>query len=165
MENGQVSINNTNDPSSFLSEIIGSSVTVKLNSGIIYKGELVAIDGYMNISLEKCEEIVEGSKKFYGDAFVRGNNVWKLLMMWNFISFSYVHLSSLKSPRSSKTLDLRAVTRKKSDPELRGERACSTRILSHTLLSSNKVVLAAALSHCKIDVFQISYFLFRKSLQ
>jgi len=29
----------------------------------------------MNISLEKCEEHVEGVKKrSYGDAFVRGNN-------------------------------------------------------------------------------------------
>jgi len=27
------------DPSGFLSEIIGAPVTVKLNSGIIYKGE------------------------------------------------------------------------------------------------------------------------------
>ncbi|RKF72673.1 U6 snRNA-associated Sm-like protein LSm6 [Golovinomyces cichoracearum] len=75
MENGNLSQSAANDPSNFLSEIIGSSVTVKLNSGIIYKGELVAIDGYMNISLEKCEEIVEDSKKHYGDAFVRGNNV------------------------------------------------------------------------------------------
>ncbi len=30
------------DPSGFLSEIIGSSVTVKLNSGVVYKGVLVA---------------------------------------------------------------------------------------------------------------------------
>ncbi len=35
----------------------------------------MAIDGYMNISLEKCEEHVDGVKKrSYGDAFVRGNN-------------------------------------------------------------------------------------------
>jgi U6 snRNA-associated Sm-like protein LSm6 len=27
------------DPSSFLSEIIGNAVTVKLNSGVIYKGK------------------------------------------------------------------------------------------------------------------------------
>jgi len=76
MENGNLSQGGGNDPSGFLSEIIGSSVTVKLNSGVVYKGELVAIDGYMNISLEKCEEHVEGVKKrSYGDAFVRGNNV------------------------------------------------------------------------------------------
>ncbi|CAD6504085.1 BgTH12-05825 [Blumeria graminis f. sp. triticale] len=75
MENGQLAQSGGNDPSVFLSEIIGNSVTVKLNSGVVYKGELVAIDGYMNISLEKCEEHVEGAKKSYGDAFVRGNNV------------------------------------------------------------------------------------------
>ncbi|KAI1002790.1 hypothetical protein K3495_g5414 [Podosphaera aphanis] len=76
MENGQLSQGGGDDPSSFLSEIIGNSVTVKLNGGAVYKGELVAIDGYMNISLEKCEEHVDGvKKKTYGDAFVRGNNV------------------------------------------------------------------------------------------
>ena len=30
------------DPSGFLSEIIGSAVTVKLNSGVVYKGLLLA---------------------------------------------------------------------------------------------------------------------------
>lgn len=29
------------DPSGFLSEIIGNPVTVKLNSGVVYKGALV----------------------------------------------------------------------------------------------------------------------------
>lgn len=37
MENGTQS--EGKDPSSFLSEIIGSAVTVKLNSGVIYKGK------------------------------------------------------------------------------------------------------------------------------
>lgn len=36
MENGANS--EGKDPSSFLSEIIGAPVTVKLNSGVIYKG-------------------------------------------------------------------------------------------------------------------------------
>ena len=82
------------DPSGFLSEIIGAPVTVKLNSGVVYKGiyglkpftshpttclrvlgELQSIDGYMNIALEKTEEYVNGQlRKNYGDAFVRGNN-------------------------------------------------------------------------------------------
>jgi U6 snRNA-associated Sm-like protein LSm6 len=87
------------DPSSFLSEVIGNAVTVKLNSGVIYKGkpvlslfngisyccygsltppsigELQSVDGYMNIALEKTEEYVNGVKRrTYGDAFVRGNN-------------------------------------------------------------------------------------------
>ncbi|ETI26991.1 U6 snRNA-associated Sm-like protein LSm6 [Cladophialophora carrionii CBS 160.54] len=64
------------DPASFLSSIIGVPVTVKLNSGVVYKGELQSVDGYMNIALEKCAEYVEGKlRRRYGDAFVRGNNV------------------------------------------------------------------------------------------
>ena len=87
MENSTAS-----DPSAFLSEIIGVPVTVKLNSGVVYKGkdapafvsgyelirlagELQSVDGYMNIALEKCEEYVNGKlRRTYGDAFVRGNN-------------------------------------------------------------------------------------------
>ncbi|RMJ27734.1 hypothetical protein PHISP_01378 [Aspergillus sp. HF37] len=64
------------DPSAFLGEIIGAPVTVKLNSGVIYKGELQSVDGYMNIALEKTQEFVNGKLRHnYGDAFVRGNNV------------------------------------------------------------------------------------------
>jgi U6 snRNA-associated Sm-like protein LSm6 len=63
------------DPASFLSSIIGVPVTVKLNSGVVYKGELQSVDGYMNIALEKCQEFVNGKlRRTYGDAFVRGNN-------------------------------------------------------------------------------------------
>lgn len=39
MENGASS--EGKDPSAFLSEIIGAPVTVRLNSGVIYKGSLV----------------------------------------------------------------------------------------------------------------------------
>ena len=72
------------DPASFLSSIIGVPVTVKLNSGVVYKGELQSVDGYMNIALEKCAEYVEGKlRRRYGDAFVRGNNgTFRLLDMW-----------------------------------------------------------------------------------
>ena len=35
MENGATS---SKDPSGFLSEILGAPVTVKLNSGVVYKG-------------------------------------------------------------------------------------------------------------------------------
>lgn len=38
MENGTLSQGEGKDPSSFLGEIIGSPVTVKLNSGVVYKG-------------------------------------------------------------------------------------------------------------------------------
>ena len=37
MENGATS--DGSDPSSFLQEIIGAPVTVKLNSGVVYKGK------------------------------------------------------------------------------------------------------------------------------
>ncbi|KAM7197659.1 Like-Sm (LSM) domain containing protein [Naviculisporaceae sp. PSN 640] len=76
MENGAISQAEGKDPAGFLSDIIGNPVTVKLNSGVVYKGELQSVDGYMNIALEKTEEYVNGVKKrSYGDAFVRGNNV------------------------------------------------------------------------------------------
>lgn len=39
MENGTPSAGDGKDPSGFLSEIIGNPVTVKLNSGVVYKGE------------------------------------------------------------------------------------------------------------------------------
>ena len=82
------------DPSGFLSEIIGAPVTVKLNSGVVYKGllvrstvdttllildqgELQSVDGYMNIALEQTREYVDGKhRRDYDDAFVRGNNGW-----------------------------------------------------------------------------------------
>lgn len=41
MENGAPQ-NEGRDPSGFLSQIIGNAVTVKLNSGVVYKGELEA---------------------------------------------------------------------------------------------------------------------------
>jgi small nuclear ribonucleoprotein (snRNP)-like protein len=90
MENGE---NEARDPSGFLSAIIGAPVTVKLNSGLVYKGrasqnikrkyevltrtagELQSVDGYMNIALEQTKEYVNGQlSKTYGDAFIRGNN-------------------------------------------------------------------------------------------
>ena len=77
MENHTTSATTTDpkDPASFLSSIIGVPVTVKLNSGVVYKGELQSVDGYMNIALEKCAEYVNGQlRRNYGDAFVRGNN-------------------------------------------------------------------------------------------
>ncbi|KAA8905572.1 putative small nuclear ribonucleo protein SmF [Sphaerosporella brunnea] len=65
----------SSDPSSFLSEIIGGPIVVKLNSGVEYRGELSSVDGYMNIALEKTEEYVAGRlRNRYGDVFIRGNN-------------------------------------------------------------------------------------------
>lgn len=39
MENGTTSQGEGKDPSGFLSDIIGNPVTVKLNSGVVYKGQ------------------------------------------------------------------------------------------------------------------------------
>jgi U6 snRNA-associated Sm-like protein LSm6 len=39
MENGDLNQGEGKDPSNFLAEIIGSPVTVKLNSGVVYKGQ------------------------------------------------------------------------------------------------------------------------------
>lgn len=39
MENGAITQAEGKDPSGFLSEIIGNPVTVKLNSGVVYKGK------------------------------------------------------------------------------------------------------------------------------
>ena len=73
MDNGAPS--DSRDPAAFLGEITGVAVTVKLNSGVVYKGELQSVDGYMNIALEKCQEFVNGQlRRSYGDAFIRGNN-------------------------------------------------------------------------------------------
>ncbi|KAH9888198.1 like-Sm domain-containing protein [Xylariomycetidae sp. FL2044] len=77
MENGTIATQNEGkDPASFLEGLHGNPVTVKLNSDVVYKGDLQSIDGYMNIALEKTEEYVNGVKRrTYGEAFVRGNNV------------------------------------------------------------------------------------------
>ncbi len=38
MENGNITQGEGKDPSTFLSEIIGNQVVVRLNSGVIFKG-------------------------------------------------------------------------------------------------------------------------------
>jgi U6 snRNA-associated Sm-like protein LSm6 len=64
------------NPSEFLQSVIGRSVICKLNNGVIYRGVLVALDGYLNVALEQTEEYVGGQLKGrYNDAFLRGNNI------------------------------------------------------------------------------------------
>lgn len=66
---------NKTNPSSFLSDIIGSSINVKLHNGVCYTGSLLSIDGYMNITLEAGNEICNGKTvSTYPDVFIRGNN-------------------------------------------------------------------------------------------
>lgn len=70
----EIATSNT-DPSNFLSNVIGSSVVVKLHNGVEYSGNLQSIDGYMNIVLDDGKELVGGREiRNYGDVFIRGNN-------------------------------------------------------------------------------------------
>ncbi|KNC50214.1 U6 snRNA-associated Sm-like protein LSm6 [Thecamonas trahens ATCC 50062] len=63
-------------PSEFLATVLGRPVEVKLDTGVVYKGVLASLDGFMNLVLEQTEEFVNGKKtRAYGDAFLRGNNV------------------------------------------------------------------------------------------
>lgn len=63
------------DPSTFLSDIIGSEVVVKLHNNVQYLGNLQSIDGYMNVVLDEAKELVgDNVKRTYKDVFIRGNN-------------------------------------------------------------------------------------------
>lgn len=67
----------TKSPSDFLNTVLGKDVVVRLNSGVDYKGQLVCLDSFMNLAMEGTEEFEgERLKAKYGDAFLRGNNVY-----------------------------------------------------------------------------------------
>ncbi|KAF7976221.1 hypothetical protein HWV62_7238 [Athelia sp. TMB] len=82
-------------PTAFLKGVVGKEVVVRLVSGVDYRGAhpsafffpqrslirvsisgvLACLDGYMNIALERAEEVVRGrATSRFGDAFIRGNN-------------------------------------------------------------------------------------------
>lgn len=62
-------------PRDFLNVVLGRPVVVKLNSGVVYRGILACLDGFMNIAMEQTEEYANGQLKTkYGDCFIRGNN-------------------------------------------------------------------------------------------
>ena len=61
--------------SDFLKSMLGKQVLVKLNDGIEYKGKLACLDGFMNVTLSQATEIAADKTTFYGDLFLRGNNV------------------------------------------------------------------------------------------
>jgi U6 snRNA-associated Sm-like protein LSm6 len=63
-------------PSDYLKTVLGRPVSIKLVNGIVYKGILACLDGYLNVALEQCIEIdLKGQTRNYGDAFIRGNNI------------------------------------------------------------------------------------------
>lgn len=63
------------NPSDFLKQALGRSVSVKLTNNTEYRGILICLDQNLNIALEQCEEVVNNVViQRFGDAFIRGNN-------------------------------------------------------------------------------------------
>ncbi|AAS51430.1 ACR204Cp [Eremothecium gossypii ATCC 10895] len=66
--------------STFLSNIIGKPVNVKLHSGMLYQGTLESIDGFMNVALVDASEYYESEQnpvihRYESDVFLRGTQV------------------------------------------------------------------------------------------
>lgn len=64
-------------PSAYINGITRKPVIVKLNNGSDFRGILASLDERMNIAMENTKEYLDGELvKTYGDAFIRGNNVY-----------------------------------------------------------------------------------------
>lgn len=65
------------NPKPFLADLVGKQVLVKLKWGHMeYQGTLNSSDSYMNLYLERTEEIIDGQfAGFLGDVLIRCNNV------------------------------------------------------------------------------------------
>lgn len=65
------------NPKPFLKDLIGKPVSVRLKwNGTEYRGELAAVDAYMNLQIDKAVEYINGeSKGELGEVFIRCNNV------------------------------------------------------------------------------------------
>jgi len=64
------------NPLSILQAAQGSIILLRLKDGTEYKGMLKEIDAYMNLILEGCTEIMDGSPVAkYNEIFIRGNNL------------------------------------------------------------------------------------------
>ena len=63
-------------PLNLLIRNLNNSVTIKLKNGVEYKGRMVQCDGYMNIILERANELHNNKlAATYGNVFIRGNNI------------------------------------------------------------------------------------------
>ncbi|KAI3650070.1 hypothetical protein MP228_005702 [Amoeboaphelidium protococcarum] len=74
-------------PQEFVNRMIGNHVSIKLNTGVEYRGKLVCLDAFMNVVLDgqtnnaasqsgQVEEWIDGQcRGKYGTCFLRGNNV------------------------------------------------------------------------------------------
>ncbi|XP_040191819.1 small nuclear ribonucleoprotein F-like [Rana temporaria] len=66
-------------PKPFLNSLTantGKPVMVKLKWGMEYKGDLVSVNGYMNMQLANTEEYIHGALSGHlGEVLIRCNNV------------------------------------------------------------------------------------------
>jgi small nuclear ribonucleoprotein (snRNP)-like protein len=64
------------NPLQILQNSQGSTILLRLKDGTEYRGLLKEIDAYMNLILEDCTEILDGSPVAkYNEIFIRGNNL------------------------------------------------------------------------------------------
>lgn len=64
------------NPLHILQAAQNSEIILRLKDGTEYKGMLKEIDAYMNLILEDCTEIMDGSPVAkYNEIFIRGNNL------------------------------------------------------------------------------------------
>jgi small nuclear ribonucleoprotein F len=65
------------NPKPFLQNLVGETVIVRLKWGNTeYHGDLMSTDSYMNLQLDRTEEVVDGeSQGMLGQVLIRCNNV------------------------------------------------------------------------------------------
>lgn len=60
----------------FLNELSGSPVVVRLEGGVEYRGQLSAIDSFLNVVLRDTRETYEGTEvASLGEVFLRGSAI------------------------------------------------------------------------------------------
>ena len=64
-------------PDEFIKGVAGNQVVVKLNNATEYRGNLLCLDGFMNIVLQNPKEYLNGKlvTTHNSKCFLRGNNV------------------------------------------------------------------------------------------
>ncbi len=67
----------TNQINDYIFSLLGNNVIVQLHDLSEYSGELISIDGLLNIALDKASLIQYNNSKseLLGETFIRGNNI------------------------------------------------------------------------------------------